>query len=48
MHIMVDGNGSQRECAIDNVYPQYISSYRVCERYVSCTAWKGTDGPLGG
>jgi hypothetical protein len=48
LHTLLDGDGSAAPCAIRYVYPRWIHSYRVCERYVSCTGWKRTDGPGGG
>ena len=37
---LVDGNGSQPGCAFSDIYPQHIYQFRVCERYVACSAWK--------
>jgi uncharacterized protein Usg len=48
LHTKLDGNGSASGCGVDWVYPRWIHSYRVCERYVSCTDWRRTDGPGGG
>jgi hypothetical protein len=46
---VVDGNGSAAGCGVNDwtAYPWWVTRYRVCERYVSCTGWAYTDG-IGG
>ena len=39
---LVDGDGSQPGCTWRNVSPGWIVQVRVCERYVSCSAWRWT------
>jgi hypothetical protein len=49
LRTMLDGNGSAAGCAHSRDWypPQWITSYRLCERYVSCTGWYRPDGPGG-